>query len=46
MMDFIVDVAAVVVGIAVYKWIDDKRQDLVWRWHQRHESSSDPWDNW
>jgi len=43
MIDFIVDVAAVVVGIAVYKYVDEWRQDLIWRWKQRHESSSDPW---
>ena len=46
MIDFIVDVAAVVVGIAVYKYVDEWRQDLIWRWKQRHESSPDPWDNW
>ena len=45
MSDFIVDVAAVVVGIAAYKWLDDIRQELLWKWRQRHESSSDPWDN-
>ena len=44
MMDFIVNVAAVVVGIAVYKRLEDKVQDLIWKWRQRHRSSCDPWD--
>jgi hypothetical protein len=45
MSAFIVDVAAVVVGIAVFKWLEAKREELIWKWHQRHSSSSDPWDN-
>jgi len=46
MSAFIVDVAAVVVGIAVYKWLENKKDELVWKYRQRHSSSSDPWSNW
>lgn len=46
MLEYAIDVMTVVVGIAVYKKLDNLYDDLVWKWKQRHSSSDDPWDSW
>lgn len=48
MANFALDVAAVVVGIAAYKKLCMTYDEILWKWRQRHSSSSydDPFDAW
>lgn len=46
MVEFLLNTAAVVVGIVIYKKLEDVYEDLRWKLTQRHSSTTDPWENW
>ena len=46
LIDFLLNVAAVVVGIVAYKKLESVYEDLRWKYYQRHDSSKDFWESW
>ena len=45
-IDFLLNVTAVVVGIVAYKKLEHVYEDLRWKYYQRHDSSKDFWESW
>ena len=43
---FAINVVAVVVGILLYKKLEDWYDEIKWKYKQRHQSRSDPWERW
>ena len=43
---FLINVVSVVFGIALYKKLEDVYDDIRWKFKQRHQSRSDPWERW
>lgn len=46
LIQFLLSTASVVVGIILYKKIENIYEDLRWKFTQRHSSTTDPWDSW
>ena len=43
---FLLNTASVIVGIFLYKKLEDLYDEIRWKFKQRHESRKDPWERW